>query len=346
MKRLEYKRGSAYIIVLVAVVTGLILGLAATDIATYGTRLEARRMTSEQAALLADAGMRYAFWQIEWNGVTTRPYTTSLSYGGGAVTASVYDNSANLAVTDRIVVSATYKGRTTRLSRVVSRQRTLFDNALCVSGATGVISVPIVTSNKADLYLPGSPTFNNSSTNLAGDVYATGSISVASGTLSGTPVPNYSGFSFPLIDTTWFYQQARLAYPFGKTYSNITFSGDGDIIYVSGTLTLTGGTVSGKGTIVAAGGINITGNYDPGGDSVLALLTTGNATLQSTCSKFTGILYAHSSFYDSRVTLVGDTQLKGPVLADNIYASGAIISDYDAGKFNPSTFRLLHIPGY
>ncbi|MCC6484870.1 MAG: hypothetical protein IT209_08495 [Armatimonadetes bacterium] len=346
MKHLRENRGAAYIVVLVAVMTGLILGVAAMDVATFGSRVESSRQTSERVRLLAETGVRYGYWLIKWNNVTARPYTTSLTFGGATIDIAVYDNSVNLAVSDRIVASVNYRGARASLSRVVSRPRALFDNAVAVNSYTGTVSVPIISTDQADIFLPGNITINNSATNLSGDLYATGSIWVSSGTVNGGLIRNSSGFSFPLIDTAGLMLQARTVYLVNKTFSNINFPSDGDVIYVGGTLTLTGGTVSGKGTIVAVSGINITGNYDPGGDSMLALLTTGTATLQNTCSKFTGILYAHALLNNASINLMTSTQLKGPIIGDTIYCWGSLLPDYDSAKFNPANFRLLHIPGY
>lgn len=345
MRRRDRRRGAAYVIALVALVTGLTLALAALRLTTNASMAESRRQSSSTAAQIAEAGLDYGLWLTKWGSVSQRPYTATTSVGAATFTVTIADNSAALSGTDLITSAATVNGVTRTDLRVVKKEGdpSPFRYAFALNKTT-TISRATRSDADAAMFVNGSVTFNNSSISMAGPISATGTITRQAGTLSGTLTSGVASFTWPTIDLSYYQAHATTYYSSSKTLYGLTFPYDGAIIYCNGTLTIKN-TISGKGTCVASGYVVLDGATQQTG-SVIACLSPSRVELKNSTSAVNGILYAHNS--GSTATLVAScsTTLTGSVAADNLSLSYGPRFRWDSSVFTDSTYTLLQLPGF
>lgn len=90
--RRRSERGSAYVLALVALMTGLTLSLALLTSSNGMYLAESSRTDKDIARYLADSGVEYASWKAGVNGVSL-PYSTTVAMTGGTFSVTIEDDS-------------------------------------------------------------------------------------------------------------------------------------------------------------------------------------------------------------------------------------------------------------
>ena len=139
----------------------------------------------------------------------------------------------------------------------------------------------------------------------------------------GNPVPNAAIIGMPDFSSAI----QAMAEAAGQIYNgNITYSGNKRVsetspIYVNGSVTISGCTFSGMGTIVATGDIHITGNssYTNSNDSVCLYSKNGDIKISGNSQTVNGMLYAPNG----TISITGRNQtINGRVIGNEIQLSG------------------------
>ncbi len=222
-----------------------------------------------------------------------------------------------------------------------------------------------------NLTMTGNPTVKGHPENGGSGVYSNGNLSITGnptiyGPVSATStititgnlnqIPSNAGrnahcarLAMPTLDLPHYKLIADETWGSGGTVSmtgNISAPlgtvADPKVIYVNGTLKLTGNvTMSGIGIIVASNGITITGNVtygSPGNDAwgfatAGSMKITGNAQVYGSC-------YCHNATGDADFTATGNANVYGSVIADVVSFTGNYMVEWDA-----TSSRLANMPG-
>lgn len=345
MRILSGHKGAAYILALVTLVTGLVLGAAILQITTGGLISETRRQQKSAALTLAESGIDYGWWILRYTTSDNLPQTKTLTMQTGSVTIDMIDNGNTLPSTYRITSDATtsngYKARVIR----TMQGKMPYDYALAINTNCN-LNKEVWSDNNADIRANCPVVVENSSTRLHGDVTSTSTITVKQGSVFGAMNQNSPPIWFPDIDLASYQARAQIVYTGDKTFSWVSFPSDGTIIYVGGKATISG-LVNRKGIIVAANGFDITGSVWPSSGGIAAMVTPKDIRIRGAAFTVYGLLYAHNSNADSNIINDGHTTIYGRLAADNInMAGGAVIDLYQTSNYNPDLYRLLNLPGY
>lgn len=342
------QRGS---VALVAIMTMVVVLIIALGLLMLGgnVRLAGKRQLRHQGAqTMANAGIEYGYWATDLNGgAVPAAYTRALS--SGAFTVSVSDYGSSLSGTIKIVSTGTQNGESDSVTRILPG-KTVFDYALC--------------SNK-DLNDPEFLT--TGSGGAGGDIRSNGKIALGKATVNGnaTAVKTIGAFQsitgqtvtgapalpFPAINTSYYAGIANRTFSGNRTWAGFTFNSPYEVVYVNGDITLTAGTISGTGTLVANGKIHFTGNlaYQFSTDKLAGVATDGIDT-GGTGIKVVGLYYTHNSGGDAKATFKKQFGVTwGAVAADTFDIAGpadaphAFVQDPD---MNRVLGKQLHLPGY
>ena len=252
------RRGS---VALVAIVTMIVVFILALGLLTLGGNMRLagkRQMRHRGAQTMAAAGAEYGYWATDLNnGALPATYTHTLPSGSFTVTVS--ENGASVPGTIQVVSQGTQGGETDKVTRVMLG-KTVFDYTLCSN--TDLSDPEFLTTGSGgaggDIRSNGKITMAKTTVN--GNVTAGGQVknvlSVTGTTTAGAPT-----LPFPAIDTTYYAGIANRTFAGNQTWAGFTFNSPYEVVYVSGDITLTAGTVSGTGTLVATGKIHFNGSF-------------------------------------------------------------------------------------
>jgi len=187
--------------------------------------------------------------------------------------------------------------------------------------------------------LGGAGVFSNGNLSFSGSPTVYGAIA-ATGSITGSPTqipadagryPGHARVAMPFIDLDHYRSIADEIWGSGGTVSKSghidaplgTFE-DPKIIYVDGSLKLTGGvTMTGIGIIVASKGVEVAGNVtygDPGNDA-WGILTAGSFKLTGTAT-INASVYCHNATGDALFDAAGTANVFGAVVADVVTLKG------------------------
>lgn len=161
----------------------------------------------------------------------------------------------------------------------------------------------------------------------SGNVSAGGNVTYGGDNqIDGKVLENQPKIPLPDIDLNYYRSIATQYYPGDKTFSgNFTING---VIFVEGKASVSG-TVSGQGLIVAVEGISVTGHVVyQSGDDFLALITPGQLKVAGNV-RIDGLLYSHNVELPTEVYLLGNVQINGAVIGDEIITKGNVQITYD-----------------
>ena len=143
------ERGAAYVLALVAMLTGLTLSLALLSSANGHFLGEASRKSKDAARYLAEAGIDYVAWQLDVGGVFL-PYEAVVDLDSGSFHVLAVDDSARDAGTAYVECTGTAGGCTYTIKKVINGQ----DEIIMDNPAGTAVGVWSTGTSSADKYGP------------------------------------------------------------------------------------------------------------------------------------------------------------------------------------------------
>ena len=345
--KLRDERGGTFVLAIVGLVVMLILGTSFIG-RTINALYHAKNARDDMTALgLAESGVDMVVCMLydDYGGISSQlagsgQYHHTFSMPRGTSDVQVYTNYAG--VPDALLIRSTgttYNNVDARV-RVIAKAMTdvsrvfrgaiFSDSPLTLNGAGSVL--PDASGQGGDIYANGDIAFNGTSFTMSdtGHIYTTGTTNWVPPQVPGTNVfQNIAPIPMPVIDLTWYHNHATRVVNGNLTVNGGAFDLDG-ITYVTGDVKLAG-NYRGRGIIVAAGKIRITGNVtaitgESGSDGYALVVMSPRAVSISGNSTVEGLVYAHN--VDAEVTLSGNPYIKGAVCADVVTTNGSITVEY------------------
>jgi hypothetical protein len=346
-RKLRDERGGTFVLAIVGLVVMLILGTSFIG-RTINALYQAKNARDDMTALaLAESGVDMVVCMLyeDYGGIGSQlasagQYHHTLSMPRGSSDVWVSTNYAG--VPDALLIrstGATYNNVDSRV-RVIAKAMTdvsrvfrgaiFSDSPLTLNGAGTV--VPDASGKGGDIYANGDISFDGTTFTMSdtGHLYTTGTTNWVPPQVPGTNVfQNIAPIPMPVIDLTWYQNHATRVINGDLTVNGGEFDLDG-ITYVTGDVRLAG-NYRGRGIIVAAGKIKITGNVtaitgESGSDQYALVVMSPRAVSISGNSTVEGLVYAHN--VDAEVTLGGNPFIKGAVCADVVTTNGSITVEY------------------
>jgi hypothetical protein len=344
------RRGSIALVALTALVVVFIIGLGLLTLGGNARLSGKRAMRLSGAQTMASSGVEYGYWQVLFNNQPL-PYSSSRSLGSGSFTVTVTDNSASLAGTVKIVSTGAQSGDNMKLTRVM-KGKSVYDYALSLYNdfSDGGKTLTLGSSGvNSDFYENGSVQ-TDANTTVNGNVKVVGAINSPFKSVTGTTTAGVTALPFSALDTSAtgpYALNATATYPSSQTWSNFTFPSTGAIIYITGNLTLSGGTITGTGTIVCTGQLQINGNVSSTFSSDKMAFLAGNGIVVNAAATVTGIYYTDNPSRNAPFTIKSQfTLTSGSLICDTLTVNIGPISVIHDPNLNPAVYRQLHLPGY
>ena len=318
-----------------AVIMILVLGMIAAGNRTLA--VGKRETQTGGARMAAEAGIELGYWQYAYN-FAALPYTLNRNFGPGSVAVTVSDNTGSILGTVSIVSKGTVKGDSVTITRVIAKPKTVFDYAFAANNSIATNFFPVITGSggqNGDIRANGYIQLNASGSKINGD--ATAQNAVVGTSVTGKQINSAAPLAYPTINTTYYQSIANRSFASAQTWSGFTFLVPYEVVYVNGDITLTGGSISGTGTLVCTGMLHFNGNLDyaTASDKIAALAvggldTNGNNTV-------VGFYYGHNS--------TNNAYGNGNVNWNFTLKSGSLAADtYNVGSWSSTVYQFTHDP--
>lgn len=351
------RRGSVFLLAMVALVVLLILGTSLVQTAMQGLAWAANDEKQAEATSLAEAGVDMAITKLyeDYDSINATieagsPYTDSFSLAQGTVSYTVTAPYNGIADTCMIVSDAdTWTDKQARMRVIASYQRDVSrvfegaifsDSPLRLNGGGAIY--PDENGYGGDIYANGDITFNGTSFTMTADgsIYTTGSVNWVPPEVPATHVyQGVASLAMPVIDVDYYSSIATTTYNGKVTFNDTNMAGLNGVIFVKGDVDICG-SYSGQAVIVATGKIKITGNVtatSPADDTLVfmspkSITIAGNSTVD-------GLIYAHSVLDDASAAVGGNATINGAIIADVVRTNGSVTITYD------DVWKGLPLPG-
>lgn len=283
---------------------------------------------------------------VKTGSLVALPYTASTTGLGGNISVTVSDNSGSLPKSVLVTADISRFDVTKTYSRVVPINliSPLTAYALACSSTINQSKTLTITGADAAIYSTGAYTISQNlistgDLELASTISDFSKVSVGGLIRSGVSVltmPNITATDYSAIAT-------NMAL---SSVGNISFSGGPPYpcYYFASNLTLTGGTVTGIGTVYVDGDVTISGNYSYSAEAKMVIIAK-KISISSSTTAIVGML-----FCDNSLSLSGTSAL---TMDGAIWTRAAIALNrpitlaYDNTAWaNPSMAKDLRIPGY
>jgi len=347
-QRLRDERGATFVMAIISLVVMLILGTSFIG-RTINALYNAKNTRDDMVALqLAESGVDMIVCMLyeDYGSIGSQlqsagQYHQVLTMPRGTCDVRVWANydgipdallvrstgTTNTNVQARVRVVAKAMSDTTR----VFRGAIFSDSPMTLNGAGSVL--PDASGQGGDIYANGDIGFNGTSFTMSntGHIYATGTTNWVPPQVPGNNVyQNIAPIPMPVIDLAWYRSHATRIVNGNLNISGGEFDLDG-ITYVTGDVKLAG-NYRGRGVIVAAGKIRVSGNVtaitgEAGSEDYALVLMSPRAVSISGNATVEGLVYAHN--VDAEITLSGNPYIKGAIVADVVTTNGAITVEYD-----------------
>lgn len=339
------RHGAAYVLALMTLLVGTILALAMLRSGSAYFIAEDSRTKKQAAADLAEAGIDYAYWQVQYKGATL-PYTANISLASGSFSVQATDD-GNRDPSTMLVTATGTSGRHSHTSKCVVMGLLPYRYSWCENREISS-DKRITVTGSGGLRANGRIVMSNAGNNVTEGAWATGTI-----TNSGLVTPKYPGsppIRFPDIDFNYYDSIATW-----KSYVNTTITGlwGGGVLLINGSLNIRG-TYTGVYTIVATGNIVVSAPLTASGSgSYMVLISDEIIDIQSGATTVDAIMYARKSGSggtfvpgsgSGEIRIHGATIINGCVLADRISNDNIVTIDRTA-NINLPLMKQLHLPG-
>lgn len=343
MKLLRSRRGSAYVVSLIGLVSGLVLTLVALDVSGSGSRSETMQQRKQGAASLAEAGIAFARWQMDRDRTLRPPASWSPPMQTGNVSVSVARTRSGSYCVDRILSTGQY-----RSASVTAQQFTAvypYDYGLCLNNSSWFsFGREIDTASNVAMHFNHTVSFSHLSIDVAGLVESDGAIWVYLGWVTGPRETGAGKVAFPPIDLSFYEANAAVVYTNDVTLSSFEFPYEGAIVFCRKDLVLKSG-YKGRGTFVAVEDIEIDTNLVPTSGSMAAMITPKRVEVDDDANTVVGILYCTNNWGSGLIKNEGSLNLYGSAAADNLDQGGSMRL-YDHPLIDRRLYRTLRLPGF
>jgi len=342
------RRGSAilYVMVMLVIMTGVTLTYSALGNAAW--TIQTRREQAVTATLAFDGATLKAAYDAGL-GKYSYPSTQSVTVGNYTCSVIVSDNSTNLGHSLSMSSTLSLGSRTYSDTRVTALKMpvSMFFYALASNTAAtvGDHNTLGAASANGDLYCGGNVTLGAHNT-INGDVESTGTIAQGSATVTGSQLTSVVPISFPVpnpSDYSSFSILNLLNILFGNHISGQAFLIPYSVVFCQGATTING-TFTGKGIIFVQGDVTVNGTMTYGSaNDELAVIVTGNVTVQNPTASFVGYWYCGGTF-----TGLDNSSLSRGSIATNVLADSDHFSiNYDPTIWNtPGEANRMKLPGF
>lgn len=342
------QRGSAfvYIVIVIASITGFILtatlfGFQARKVTTL-RELDAKA-TEAFNSLLAKIDADKARGQL------SVPSTVSFELNGAKCTATVSDNSTEIAGSALVSATVTVRDQTYRFStRIAAPEPSIFAYAIATDGALSTNSLVSAGSLGTDgsIYATGAVNLTNLLNLVTGDALSASTIGPVDLNILGLKRENVPSKLFPTLDGSVYSTAATVMRAGGNmngcAFSTVTSSSPYPLLYVDGDLSLRG-TLSGIGTIYVRGNLSYGGNTGYSGGSRVVIIVEGNLTLGAN-----DIVGTH--YVSGTTTISGNSGKKiapGNIVSRSLTISRDLTVVNDLSIVNdPNEANRHRLPGY
>lgn len=282
-----------------------------------------------------------------YSGTLTVPSTQTITIDNFDCVTTVSSNGASVANSYEIDVSTSRWGRTYSISRITGlpngAANSIYKYALAMNGASTMSSTLTTrdASNRADVYSKGAINFGVFGSVIQGDADLTTPTTGKTVTVNGTRTTNYPARTWPApVDATY---SAAADYNFGNhSVGSISFPSANTLVYIGGTMTFNGGTVSGTGTYYVTGNATISGDITySNGSAKLVIICKGTLTFSAN-SNVAAIVFANNVSWGSGCTIT-----KGLLCVGNATTfSNALDITFDPAIMNGGTLgNSMYLPG-
>ena len=347
-RKLGEESGSIFLLAMLALVVLMILGVAFTSRSINALYLANKDRQDKIALSLAECGVDLALAEL-YESRRTVPFEVSVELASGNLQYSVQPEYNGIADTVVVLSTGITRRHVRATVRVVARglndvdinrvfRGAIFsDNPLTLNGS-GTVN-PDANGEGGDIYAGGNIRFNGTSFTMpsTGHIYTTGTTNWYPTNIPSSNVYEHiSPIPMPIIDLNWYRTHATQVINGNYTVKD-NFNLDG-ITYVTGDVKLSG-NYTGRGLIVAAGSISVTGNVlasNSAGDT-LVLMSPTSVKLAGN-PRVDGLIYAHN-VTDAGVTISGNADIRGAIIADVVTTNGSITVTYS------DVWKDLPLPG-
>jgi hypothetical protein len=345
-RRLVTRRGSVFLLAMVALITLLLLGSSLVQTAVQGLSWASNDRRQVEVFSLAESGIDMAITKlyedyddINATLIASGTYSDSFSLTQGTVNYTVTAPYAGIAESCLIVADATtWAGHQARIRVVAAYQSdtsrvfegAIFcDSPLTLNGAGGVY--PDADGEGGDIYANGDINFNGTDFTMTADgsIYTTGTTNWVPDEVPATHVhEGVAPLVMPVIDIDYYQSIATTTFNGNQNWSSADMQGLSGVIFVKGNVMLAG-SYTGQAVIVATKTITVAGDVttaSPDTDTLVlmspkAVKLVGNSTIH-------GLIYAHSVIDDASTTASGNTTIYGAVVSDMVGTNGSIEIHY------------------
>ncbi|UCH33960.1 MAG: pilus assembly PilX N-terminal domain-containing protein [Armatimonadota bacterium] len=346
--RLRDERGATFVMAILGLVVMLILGTSFIG-RTINALYTAKNARDDMSAVsLAESGVDMVICMLyeDYGSIGSQlqssgQYQKTFTMPRGTCYVHVSTNYGGVADALRIQATGTTSHNVQAQVQVIAKAMTdvsrvfrgaIFSNSpMTLNGAGSVI--PDESGDGGDIYANGDITFDGTSFTMSntGHIYTTGTTNWVPPQVPGTNVyQNIAPIPMPVIDLNWYQANATTVINGNLSINGGEFDLDG-ITYVTGDVKLAG-SYRGRGIIVAAGKIRVTGNVEAitgeeGSDDFALVLMSPRSVSIVGGATVEGLVYAHN--VDADITLSGNPYIKGAICADVVTSNGAITVEYD-----------------
>lgn len=336
------RRGSAlsYVIVMVFAITSVVI--ASTRVSSQTESEFNGRYNEARFKSLADGAVAEAIADAHKGTLATGSRSTTIS--GVTLSTRVTQNSRFDQAFD-LEVSALIGDRTYKVTQTIGKRRPNPVFYAVWSGGDHLDNTFSTTVN-GSIYVGGAATFTGV-TAVENDMLTRNTPSLAANTVGGHLISGARAQTIVTVPAT-LYPPLGTEIPASRV-ANLTFSGlDSAGLYPvqfrNGNLNLSGGTLSGKGTVYVSGNLIIEGNLNYAtADSRVLFIIGGNLRVQNTVASMVGSYFAigRNNLLPTNLAV-----LRGNLIAgDRIERSGTLNVTQDNGLLSRDEAMKHRVPG-
>lgn len=348
MKIGRRQRGSAYIFVILLIITITTVGLSLADLSMAYIKTQRRIEANIRAKNIFEAVLA----QLDCanlNAPYTVPSTTTITVNGNSYSCTLTDGSATVANSIRVVATMSIGGYSyTKTGYISLVGNSPFSYAIAVNSDFSTVQAVIAGSGGANgsIFANGNISLLSLLTVVNGNADATGASNAT--LVTGSKRGGMRAIQFPSVQDSDYAAIATTTLSGDQTLTNYTFPAVAagqpyPVVYVNGSLTFKG-TITGIGTFYVKDGFNVNGAMSyADANSRLAVVARGN--LSWTGFNVVGYMYAGGNMSTSG--LLGNNVSGSMAAAGNVVFNRTtkVVLDPTV-RDNPMEGWRLHLPVY
>ncbi len=325
---------------LTTMLVGLITSLAMLQAGISYYYAETSRSKKSAAMNMAEAGINYAYWQVQYSR-NVLPYSATYSSSNGQFSVTAVEDGARCASTMLVTSTGTVGKQSFVTRRIMQHILEPYDYAWCEN--TDITGGQVLTSTgvSGGMRTNGRISLSNSSANITTGGWA---VTTVGGTGNVSPkYANSPSVTFSSVNYGNYSSIATRIYNNNTTFNSLNYANNSALIYVNGSATISG-TYSGVCTVVATNGITVNGPLSPGdSNSFLALISDHPIQLNAGAGSIQAIIYSHKSDNSGTINMHNPQTIVGSMAADNITTDSSVAMSRDS-RVTYAIMQQLHLP--